>query len=511
MSDLTRRTFLRKLGVGGLALGTTSCARLGREEPSAKPRDDLVIPGDDMGYPDLSSQMDSGENTKPNFLIIVADDCTYNDLPLYGGENVDTPNIDRLANEGVVFDKAFVSMSMCVPCRTELYTGLYPVRSGSCWNHSQARPGTKSIVHYLRDLGYRVGLTGKNHVSGPGGVFTPEIVKGVEGKCISKTAEFDHAGMTEFMSRNDSQPFCLIVGLVVPHYPWTVGNPENFDQAELRLPPNVADTPVSRKEFADYLAEVEVLDEHVGRTLQALKKTGHEQDTVVLFTSEQGSRWPGNKWTCYNTGVHTGLVVRWPELVEAGSRTDAMVQYSDVLPTLVELAGGTPERHSFDGSSFADVLKGKSHKHREYAYMMHNNIPEGPPFPIRAVTDGKYHYIRNLQPDQLYIEKHVMGDQSGPNYWNSWMAQTGPWIRTSTNTTAVSLINRFMKRPAEELYVIDEDVYEMHNRISDSTLKETAERLSSALDSWMEEQGDPGVSIDTEESWRAGRKGEHTF
>jgi len=110
---------------------------------------------------------------------MIGDDCTYKDLPLYGGENARTPNIDQLASESLVFNKAFLSMAMCNPCRTELYTGLYPVRGGSAWNHSAARDGLKSIVHYLSDLGYRVGISGKVHV-GPDKVFPFENVNGLK-------------------------------------------------------------------------------------------------------------------------------------------------------------------------------------------------------------------------------------------------------------------------------------------------------------------------------------------
>ena len=100
----------------------------------------------------------------PNVLIIIADDCTYNDLPLYGGPNAITPNIDRLASEGLVF-KAYLSEAMCPTLWSELYSGQHPMRNGAAWNHSGSRPATKSLPHYLGVLNYRVGLAGKVHVS----------------------------------------------------------------------------------------------------------------------------------------------------------------------------------------------------------------------------------------------------------------------------------------------------------------------------------------------------------
>ena len=447
-----------------------------------------------------SAQSDATQ--RPNFLIIIGDDATYNDLPLYGGQNVKTPSIDRLAQEGLTFNHAYLSIAMCNPCRTELYTGLYPARSGACWNHSTARPGTKSIVHYLSDLGYRVGLTGKLHV-GPREVLPFENVKGVEPRCTSKTANFDSAGMKAFMTRNNIQPFCLVVGLVVPHAPWTVGNPEHFNAKKLKLPPNIADTPETRSDFAKYLAEIEVLDQHVSRTLKALEESGKAGNTIVIFTSEQGSQFPGNKWTNWNTGIHTAFVVRWPERVKPGQRTDAVIQFADVLPTLIHAAGGNPEVGDFDGTSFLPVLLEGVERHRRYAYFMHNNIPEGPPYPIRAVTDGTYHYIRNLTPDAIYIEKHLMGQNQWHQYWPTWV------VDTTFNRRTSELVKRYMSRPAEQLYRLDEDSYEMTNLAGDPEHAKAKKRLSAELDRWMKQQGDPGAAIDTEEQWKAAKQGKH--
>ena len=141
----------------------------------------------------------SGQGRPPNFLLIIADDVTYNDLPLYGGPNISTPNIDSLAGEGLTFNRAYLSIAMCNPCRTELYTGQYPFRNGSSWNHSAARTGTLSVVHHLGELGYRVGLSGKKHVS-PAESFQFETVAGVPNpRGVTPNPEFDTSGIEEFM------------------------------------------------------------------------------------------------------------------------------------------------------------------------------------------------------------------------------------------------------------------------------------------------------------------------
>jgi N-sulfoglucosamine sulfohydrolase len=454
----------------------------------------------------------------PNVLIIIGDDCTYNDLPLYGGKNIQTPNIDRLAGEGMTFNRAFVSMSMCAPCRAELYTGLYPVSNGVCWNYVPARTGTKSIVHHLGKLGYRVGIAGKIHAT-PQAVFPFEEVEGLERDCVSETAEFDDTGMAEFIMRDKKQPFCLIVGLVVPHLPWTVGDPSHFIPEQLDLPANFADTEgfkkarhytetkSMREDYARYLAEIEVMDDQVGRTLKMLEETGASPGTIVIFTSEQGSQFPGNKYTNWNTGIHTGFVVRWPGKTEAGVRTDALIQYADVLPTLMDIMGADPLDYGFSGTSFLSVLLGRTDRHREYAYSMHNNVPEGSPYPIRSITDGTYHYIRNLTPERLYIEKHIMSGQLPPStYWSTWMWDAG---NATEDQHSYQMVCRFMKRPAEELYRMDTDPYEFDNLAEDDMYQDVKKRLSSQLDHWLIQERDPGKSIDTFDEVEAAFSGNH--
>jgi uncharacterized sulfatase len=250
------------------------------------------------------------------------------------------------------------------------------------------------------------------------------------------------------------------------------------------------------------------MDGQVGEILAALEASGAAEETLVLFTSEQGSQFPGNKWTCWDTGLHTALVARWPGKIAAGTRTKAIVQYADVTPTLLDLAGGTaaPE---FDGHSFAAVLRGEAAQHRDYAYAAHNNIPEGPAYPIRSVTDGEWRYIRNLTPAELYIEKHLMGLLGGSAahnpYWSSWMA-------TALDSSATySLVKRYMQRPAEELYHTAADPAEMNNLANNPEQATRKAKLSAELDRWLAAQGDPGIAQDSHEAHRAGQKGKHLY
>lgn len=453
--------------------------------------------------------MSGGSRRQPNILIVIADDCTYNDLPLHGGRNAVTPNIDRLASEGLTFDRAYLAMAMCQPCRSELYTGLYPMRNGCAWNHSAARPSIESMPHRLRPLGYRVGIAGKVHVA-PQQAFPFDPISGFDPSCVrNPTQPHDTAGISRFMADDAEQPFCLVVALVEPHVPWVMGDASAYPPGSLELPPNIADTPRTREDFSRYLAEITYMDGQVGDILQALDASGRADDTLVLFTSEQGSQFPGSKWTNWDTGLHTALVARWPGRAAAGARSDVLVQYADVLPTLVDAAGGDASEGGYDGASFLSALLGERSEARDFVYGMHNNVPEGPTYPVRTVSDGRHRYIRNLSPDDIYIERHLMGAQGDGSlnnpYWATWLGEA------ANDAHTYELVRRYMSRPAEELYHTEADPYEMRNLAADPSAAEIKAWLSAELDRWMDEQGDPGAPLDTDEALEAARRGEHLY
>lgn len=445
---------------------------------------------------------------KPNFLIIVGDDCTFSDLPLYGGKNAKTPNLDSLAAQGLTFNRAYLSEAMCQPCRSELYSGRYPLSNGSAWNHSASRPGLKTMPHHLKKLGYKVGLAGKLHVK-PAKVFPFDKVAGFDPNCVrNPTATHDLAPAKKYMSTG-KKPFCLVVALVEPHVPWVMGDASQYPPDKVQLPPNIADTAVTRDAFSRYLAEITFMDSQIGEILQTLEDTGKAKDTVVLFTSEQGAQFPGCKWTNWDTGLHTALIARWPGHIPAGQRTDALVQYADVQPTLMDLAGGDTSTKGYDGTSFRKVLLEGEQEHREFVYGLHNNLPEGPAYPTRTISNGDFRYIRNLRPDEIYIEKHLMGIKGEGKlnnpYWATWVYEA------FSNPHTYNLVKRYTSRPPEELYHTAQDPYEQTNLISDPKYARLLQRMNKELDSWMAQQGDPGIEQDTNEALQAARQGKHLF
>jgi len=439
--------------------------------------------GDTLAEPSI-------DRTRPkaNIVLVISDDTTYHDFVCFGSPDAQTPNIDRLASQGMRLTHCFTGTAMCAPTRQQLYTGLFPVRSGAYPNHSCVRDDVRSMVHHLGDLGYRVGLCGKTHF-GPKESFPFERIGGRQ--------------IGRFLSADDqARPRCLVYCTHHAHAPWTSGDASRYDPAAIRLPPYLVDTPEMRRAYQRYLAEISALDDQVGELVQQVDDTGRADDSIFIFTSEQGSAVPFAKWTCYDAGLRTATIIRWPKRIEPGSVSDALVQYVDVLPTLVEAAGGDPEAidtgidgapdggRGFDGRSFLDVLVGQSDRHREVVFGIQTTrgiISGSKCYPIRSVRDRRYKLIRNLNHEAAF--KNLITRPNNPNhgYWESWLDLA------EHDEHAASLVRRYQHRPAMELYDLKADPNEMRNLAADPAYAGRIAALNERLNAWMKQQGDKGI------------------
>lgn len=418
----------------------------------------------------------------PNIFLFLADDLAWHDIGCYGSPNARTPNIDRLAAEGMRFERAFTATAMCAPMRQQMYTGLYPVRNGAYPNHSQSKPGTQSIPHFLKPLGYRVGLVGKKHFGPPENYPFEEC---------GEPNRVDFAAIQEFVARDAEQPFFLVVCSHEPHLPWTEGDASSFDQASFELAPYLVDLPETRAAYAKYMAEVEAVDGEVGQCLEILAESGQAPDTMFVFCSEQGVQFPHGKWTCYDVGLREGFVVRWPGRVAAGTSTPAMVEGVDFLPTILEAAGGDPGAHDFDGTSYLRVLEGETDEHAEYVFGVHTTrgiIQGSRAYPIRSIRDGKYKLILNLNHEAKF--QNVLTEGGNSTYWDAWKAAA------EDNAHAAEMVRRYQFRPAVEFYDVVVDPYEMTNLAEDPAHADRIAAMRERLEAWMAQQGDEGLETE---------------
>ena len=416
---------------------------------------------------------------RPNLLLVIADDCTFTDLGVYGGQ-AKTPNLDKLASQGLKFNHCYQAAPMCSPTRHCLYTGLYPVKSGAYPNHTFAKEGTKSVAHYLGDAGYTVALSGKKHIA-PQEVFPFQY---------SGKNNPDLKAIDELMasSKQSGKPFCLFACSNEPHTPYTLGDASAYPPEKLELPPHFVDTPATRSQFSKYLAEITYYDWQVGELMKLLDKHGVADNTLVIVLSEQGSAFPFAKWTCYERGLQSGLIARWPDKIKPGTTTDAMVEYVDIVPTFLD-ASKTVIPKILEGKSFVPVLQGEADEHKDFSYGIHTTrgiINGSPHYGIRSVRDKRYRYIRNLTPEENF--SNVVFRNA---YYKEWLAKAA-----AGDEHAMRVTDNYRRRPAEELYDCDSDPWNLSNLAEDPEHATIKSDLSKQLDSWMKQQGDQGQATE---------------
>ena len=468
----------------------------------------------------LAAAESAAQASRPNIVIFIADDCSWHDIACFGGPtSATTPNLDALAREGMKLTGFFSPASVCSPTRQALLTGLYPVRSGAYPNHAVVRPGTKSLPSHLGALGYRTAVVGKQHF-GPAASYPFDKEMSLREEPARQEASSTKPAnpvplppgadggtlplgrMQEFVEADGKQPFCLYIATKEPHGPHTRGDRSAYQPDTVILPPYLVDTPETRQDQAAYLAEVSYMDQQVGAVLRMLADTGHTNDTLMLFFSEQGSSLPHSKWTCYDVGIRVAAIARFPGVIKPGSECGALVQYVDLLPTLLVAAGADPATidtgcpdaagsRGFDGRSFLNVLTGQSQSLRDVVFAQHTGrgINRGPEaFGTRAVRDNRYKLIVNLEP-----EAEFQGGAIGGPEFASWETKAA-----AGDAFAVAQVARYRRRPALEFYDLQTDPWEMENLAGEPDHAATITRLRGRLDAWMTQQGDRGDATERE-------------
>lgn len=413
---------------------------------------------------------------RPDIVIFLSDDHTWRDSSVYGSPDIKTPNMERLAAAGMTFDNAFVASPACAPSRAALLTGLYPANNGAEPNHALPRADIKKLPAYLQDLGYEVVSFGKvghyvqtaeygfdlaRHYGYHEHVSIPEAIKWLE-------------------ARQSDKPLCLFVGSNWPHVPW----PEEtggIDPAAQTIPPNHVSTPATLKSRAKYVAAISLMDQELGAVYDAVR-TNLGEDTLFIHTSDHGAQWPFAKWNLYDDGIRTPLIVTWPGRVARGVRSGAMISWIDLLPTLVDVAGG-PAPEGIDGRSFLPVLEGTTDRHRDVILTTHSGDGRSNVYPIRAVsTPDGWKYIRNLRPEFRFTSN--VTQRSEHFYWRSWMR------KAIDDEGARTIVERYQRRPAEELYYVPDDPYEQNNLAGDPDQAARVAGFRSVVADWMKEIDD---------------------
>lgn len=424
----------------------------------------------------------SDELPRPHIFFFLSDDQSALDNGCYGNPVVKTPNIDRLAKQGMRFERFFTPGPICGPSRTAICTGQIPSSVG-CWrNHGVTDEGTKSMVHYLRALGYRVVITGKNDCH-PKSVYPFEQMN-AKGKKKTKLGDF----LRSHVKRHPDQPLCFLFNSRRPHtaYPENMG----YDPKEMIIPPDMVDTPATREMLTRYYTEITEMDGEVGDCMADVEAAGLTKNTVFIYASDHGASLPHAKWNLYDAGIQMPFVVRWPGHVKPGSVTSSMASAIDILPTFIDIAGGEPIE-KLHGESFLPTLLDAKKPHRDKIFATHTGNPLHAggynDYAIRAVRTEKFKYVLNLTPEKRWYSHCTDSDQRDTAVvYRTWVE------KAKTDNAAADLIQNLHHRPAEELYDLTADPFELTNLAADPKYQETLAALREDVVTWRESLGDEG-------------------
>ncbi|MCL4484100.1 MAG: sulfatase, partial [Bacteroidetes bacterium] len=462
----------------------------------------------------LAAEKTKQEKIRPNFLLLLTDDQSYH-LSLIGTPGIQTPNMDYLAKQGVFFTKAYAAAASCSPCRSSILTGMYPHSNGH-WRNTVTpvmtdpdvqfgRNSTKvdkvgvhedlpTLIEILNKNGYITGITEKFHLSPPWKFpFNYHYP-------ANMAPESQYKAAISFFKKSINNPFFLEVNIGNTHRPWRAhikqaGLPE-VSPNKVQIPPNWPDTEITREDYAEYLSTVEHADAVIGEVLKALNESGQAENTIIIFTSDQGFCYHRAKASTYDWGVHIPLSFTGPGIAKS-ILTPELVSHVDVTPTVLDFAGiSIPS--NVQGKSLRLMLKGKTKTSGEsFVFSEHNAHGPSPEeyYPTRTVTDGHFRYIRNLRnqivpdyPIERFVTDPVWANKPKGLAWMCWDATSGgPWdnhafaeiIKNKEKfPVQYNLLRATFFRPKEELYDLVNDPYEMKNLAGLPEYKLTLDRLS---------------------------------
>jgi arylsulfatase A-like enzyme len=505
----------------------------------------------------FSSSIHAAESKRPNILFLFADDwgryaSAYAKLDGPGGINdvIHTPNFDRIAREGVLFRRAFVSAPSCTPCRSALLSGQHFWRTGRCailrgavWDGSNP-----SYPLLLKDAGYHIGETYK--VWGPGtpsdapygaGKFSYEkagnrisqfsqnvTAMAKKGKAIEDAKkEIYGEALSNFdaflADRKSGQPFCYWFGPTQVHRKWVKGSGKALwgidpDKFQGKMPPFLPDVPEVRQDVADYFGEIQSFDASIGLFLAKLEEIGELENTLVVVSGDHGAPgFPHGKCNLYDFGSSVSLAIRWGG-AKGGRVVDDLVTLPDLAPTFLEL-GGVKIPDVMTGRSLVNILKsskaGQVERKRDAVFIgrerhVENARADYLPYPQRAIRTHDFLYIINFKPDRF-----PLGDPYRLNGNNP------PSIEELTEETRVSLPDEdagptkawlvthrddpkwkshydlaYGKRPREELYDLKNDPHQVRNVANDSKYAKQRAELEKRLMTELKNTKDPRLIDD---------------
>jgi N-sulfoglucosamine sulfohydrolase len=436
----------------------------------------------------LAAHASFAAGSRPNLIVCIADDVSWNDLACYGNMTARTPRIDALAANGMKFTEAYLTASSCSPSRSSIITGRYPHNNGPAAElHQPVAANIPWLPAILRANGYYTAIVGKNHMTRVGGNVGAETWDFID----PGTTPDNHGGESKWTEtiekRPRDKPFFFWFASLDAHRGWETDKewvepkygPKHRAQ-DVTVPPFLADDAATRDDLASYHNEITRFDHFVGQVADALAAQGQLENTLILVLADNGRPFPRAKTRLHDSGMKTALVAHWPAgMAQRGAESSGLVSVIDIAPTFLELAGAKAPP-TFQGVSFAPIFRDPQAVPRRYAFSEHNwhdYEAHG-----RAVRSEGWLYIRNARP--AFAWQGPADSVRSPSH------ESLKALRDAQKLTRAQADVFLAPRAAEELFLTAKDPDQIHNLAADPAYAETKARLAALLDQWITETGD---------------------
>ncbi|MGP1991305.1 sulfatase family protein [Zobellia laminariae] len=436
----------------------------------------------------------------PNIILFVSDDHGTDAIGAYGNKVIKTPNLDQLAAEGVRFDNAYCTSASCAASRSVILTGLYGHATGSYghvhdYHHFSSYDNIKSLPVLLDKSGYETARIGKYHVA-------PESVYHFQ-----KVLEADPRNTVEMAEQckdvlNSDKPFFLYFCTDDPHRgapfesdPWNLpnsfGNKKEgykgvetitYDPKDVVVPSFLPDSQESREEIAQYYQSISRIDQGFGKLMKILKDTGKDKNTIVIYISDNGMAFPGAKTTVYEPGIKLPCIIKDPLAnIKGGSVNNALISWTDLTPTILDMAEISYDSNDFHGKSFKKIMSEENPKGWDEVYASHTFHEITMYYPMRVVRDKNYKLIRNIAWRQEY-----------PFASDLWAASTWQEVyRSEKEYFGKRKVKDYLFRPEFELFDLSKDPEESINLATDPNYANVLEGLKTKMKAFQKETKDP--------------------
>ena len=417
-------------------------------------------------------------NEKPNFVFIIADDVSWNDVGCYGNNYVKTPNIDHLAKKGLLFNNAFLTASSCSPSRCSIISGKYPHSNGAAELHTELPASETPFPCLLKKAGYYTAHAGKWHM-GDAAHRAFDIYTDKNGYDNGNGGE---ANWVRFLrERPKDQPFFFWLASYDAHRPWGADTFKiTHDPDSVEVPVYFADTPGTRQDLASYYNEIARFDYYIGEVIAELKKQEVLENTMIIVMADNGRPFPRCKTRVYDSGMKTPFIVYWPDgALAQGDKSESLISAIDISSTILEIAG-VPIPQDYQGISFLPVLENPEAETREYVFSEHNwhdfEAYE------RMVRSKEFLYVWNARPNLR--NGGPLDSKRSPTHHALKVLKD----QEKLNAAQADVFR--VPRPSEELYDLSLDDQQLLDVASLERYKQQLLSMRLLLKKWMKETGD---------------------